>query len=200
MGRHNRATVWRLKYPMGSPKGLAEPTMNRDTVILIFAASAGLALVALFVALSAHSKLATARKAYAVLQATSDGRTILDAVATYGKDLKVFEDGLNKLIERQNDLALAMKASIRNVALVRYDAFEDMGGRLSFSAALVDDHGSGLVLSAISGRAEARAYAKIVEEGESEAGLSPEEQQVIGEAIAMAGRKRTRPKVKATRR
>ncbi|MGH2718124.1 MAG: DUF4446 family protein [Actinomycetota bacterium] len=166
----------------------------------MFAASAALGVVGLWVALSAHSKLAAARRAFAVLQATSDGRTILDAVATYGKDLKVFEEGLNKLIERQNDLAVNLKASIRNVSLVRYDAFEDMGGRLSFSAALVDDHGSGLVLSAISGRAEARAYAKIVEEGESEAGLSPEEQQAISEAVAMAGRKRSRSKVKATRR
>jgi hypothetical protein len=181
---------------MGSPT----PTMNRETILLIFAASAALAVIALIVAISAHGKLAAARRAYAVLQATSDGKTLMDAVATYGRDLKIFEDGLNKLIERQNDLSLALKASIRNVALVRYDAFEDMGGRLSFSAALVDDYGSGLVLSAISGRTEARAYAKIVEEGESEAGLSPEEQNAIEEAVAMAGRRRSRSKVKATRR
>ena len=178
---------------MGSPK----PIMNRETIVLI-AASAALAAIALIVAISAHRKMAMARRAYAVLQATSDGKTLLDAVATYGRDLRIFEDGLNKLIERQNDLALALKASIRNVALVRYDAFEDMGGRLSFSAALVDDHGSGLVLSAISGRTEARAYAKIVEEGESEAGLSPEEHKAIAEA--MSQRKRNRSKVKATRR
>jgi hypothetical protein len=174
--------------------------MNRDSILLIFAASAAVAAIALIVAISAHRKLAGARRAYAVLQATSDGKTLLDAVATYGRDLKLFEEGINRLIERQNDLTMALKSSIRNVALVRYDAFEDMGGRLSFSAALVDDLGSGLVLSAISGRTEARVYAKIVEEGESEAGLSPEEQKAIGEAVAMAGRKRARSKVRATRR
>ena len=75
--------------------------------------------------------------------------------------------------------------------------FEDMGGRLSFSAALVDDHGSGLVLSAISGRTEARAYAKIVDEGESEIGLSPEERKAIAEA--MTDRTRQKSKVKARR-
>jgi hypothetical protein len=178
---------------MGSPT----PIMNRETIVLI-AASAALAAVALIVAMSAHRKLGAARRAFAVLQATSDGKTLLDAVATYGRDLKLFEDGLNKLIERQNDLAAGLKASIRNVALVRYDAFEDMGGRLSFSAAMVDDHGTGLILSAISGRTEARVYAKILEEGESEAGLSPEEQKAISEA--MSGRKRNRSKVKAMRR
>jgi hypothetical protein len=81
--------------------------------------------------------------------------------------------------------------------VVRYDAFEDMGGRLSFSAALMDDHGSGLVLSAISGRLEARAYAKIIEDGESEMGLSPEERKAIDEA--MTGKRQTRTKVKARR-
>src|SRR6267378_3181094 len=96
-------------------------------------------------------------------------------------------------LSAQRRLAVAR----RSLAVVRYDAFEDMGGRLSFSAALMDDHGSGLVLSAISGRMEARAYAKIIEEGESEMGLSPEERKAIDEA--MTGSKRNRTKVKARR-
>ena len=50
--------------------------------------------------------------------------------------------------------------ALRHVAVVRYDAFGDMGGRLSFSAALLDDQGDGLVLSSINGRSETRTYAK----------------------------------------
>ena len=49
---------------------------------------------------------------------------------------------------------------MRHVAVVRYDAFADMGGRLSFSAALYDDSGDGFVLSSINGRSETRTYAK----------------------------------------
>src|SRR5438067_907253 len=156
--------------------------MNRETIAFI-AASAGLA--------------AAARRSLAILQGSSNGKTLLDVVATYGKDLQLFEDGLNKIIERQDDLYAHLASSVRNIAVVRYDAFEDMGGRLSFSAALMDEHGSGLVLSAISGRLEARAYAKIIEEGESEMGLSPEERKAIDEA--MSGKKQTRTKVKARR-
>ncbi|MEA2500273.1 MAG: hypothetical protein QOD01_384 [Actinomycetota bacterium] len=170
--------------------------MNRETIVLI-AASGGLAAVALAVALSAHRRLAVARRSLAVLQGSSNGKTLLDVVATYGKDLQLFEDGLNRIIERQDDLYAHLASSVRNIAVVRYDAFEDMGGRLSFSAALMDDHGSGLVLSAISGRMEARAYAKIIVEGESEMGLSPEERKAIDEA--MTGSKRNRTKVKARR-
>ncbi len=195
-----------MKYPRDSlaePDRRARPTslterghMNRETIALI-AASGGLAVIALIVSVSMHSRLKAMRRALSVLQGSSRGKNLVDTVAEFGKDLRLFENGVNRLIERQDELAAALSTTVRNVAVVRYDAFEDMGGRLSFSAALVDDHGNGLVLSAISGRMEARAYAKIVEEGESELGLSPEAQRAIEEALS--GRKRSRAKVKARR-
>jgi hypothetical protein len=69
------------------------------------------------------------------------------------------------------------------VSVVRYDAFGDMGGRLSFSAAMLDDGGDGLVLTAIHGRSETRSYIKGVKGGSSEASLSPEELQAISYAL-----------------
>ena len=66
---------------------------------------------------------------------------------------------------------------------MRYDAFGDMGGRLSFSAAMLDDGGDGLVLTAIHGRSETRSYIKGVKGGSSEASLSPEELQAISYAL-----------------
>ena len=66
--------------------------------------------------------------------------------------------------------------------MVRYDAFGDMGGRLSFSAALYDDDGDGLVISSINGRSETRTYAKPLIDLRSEHRLSPEEEQAISAA------------------
>jgi hypothetical protein len=77
----------------------------------------------------------------------------------------------------------ALSDALRHVAVVRYDAFGDMGGRLSFTAALLDDAGDGLILTAIHGRSEARTYAKGVIGGSSEQSLSPEEQQAIDAAL-----------------
>jgi hypothetical protein len=72
--------------------------------------------------------------------------------------------------------------AMRNVAVVRYDAFGDMGGRLSFSAAIFDSLGDGMVISSINGRSETRTYAKALRAHESEQKLSPEEEQAIREA------------------
>ncbi len=69
--------------------------------------------------------------------------------------------------------------ALRHVAVVRYDAFGDMGGRLSFSAALYDDAGNGLVISSINGRSETRTYAKPLVDLRSDHTLSPEEEQAI---------------------
>ena len=72
--------------------------------------------------------------------------------------------------------------ALRHVAVVRYDAFGDMGGRLSFSAAVIDDQGDGLVFSSIHARGESRTYAKGVVGGTSDATLTPEEQQALSAA------------------
>lgn len=79
-------------------------------------------------------------------------------------------------------LRSALGQALRHVAVVRYDAFGDMGGRLSFSAAVIDDNGDGLVISSIHARGESRTYAKGVVGGASDATLTPEEQQALAAA------------------
>ena len=71
-------------------------------------------------------------------------------------------------------------AALRHVAVVRYDAFGDMGGRLSWSLALLDDGGDGVVLTSIHGRSEARTYAKNVTAWVCDQPTSPEEEEALG--------------------
>jgi hypothetical protein len=76
--------------------------------------------------------------------------------------------------------------ALRHLAVVRYDAFDDMGGRLSWSLALLDDSGDGVVLTSIRGRSEARTYAKSVTGWRSEQELSPEETEAVSHARSAA--------------
>jgi len=95
-------------------------------------------------------------------------------------------DGADALPEdvhglRQEVAALRAEAkdALRHLAVVRYDAFGDMGGHLSWSLALLDDGGNGVVLTSIHGRSDARTYAKSVAGWLSEQQLSPEESEAI---------------------
>jgi hypothetical protein len=66
--------------------------------------------------------------------------------------------------------------AFRDLAVVRYDALSEMSGQLSFSVALLNALGDGVVLSSINGRTETRTYAKIVRSGAGTQALSPEEE------------------------
>ena len=85
---------------------------------------------------------------------------------------------------RQEVAALKSEAgdALRHLAVVRYDAFGDMGGHLSWSLALLDDGGHGVVLTSIHGRSEARTYAKNITGWTCEQQLSPEEDEAISHA------------------
>ena len=72
--------------------------------------------------------------------------------------------------------------ALRDLAIVRYDALNEMTGQLSFSLALLNTAGDGVVLSSINGRSETRTYAKVVLGGAGTQPLSPEEEQAVRSA------------------
>lgn len=93
------------------------------------------------------------------------------------------EKCLAELEHSQQIQGNSILSTLKHVGLVRFNAFDDMGGELSFAAALLDDHGNGLVFSTISGRTETRTYAKLVQGGKSHLVLSGEEQRAIQQAM-----------------
>lgn len=77
--------------------------------------------------------------------------------------------------------------ALRDVGLVRYDALQEMSGQMSFSLALLNAAGDGVVVSSINGRAETRTYAKTVRASEGTQELSPEEEAAIRSAKLGSG-------------
>jgi hypothetical protein len=77
-----------------------------------------------------------------------------------------------------------LDGAIAHCGLIRYDAYNEMSGRQSTSIALLDSSRSGVVLSSIHHRDEARLYAKQVSEGKGELRLSPEEEEALRLAMS----------------
>src|SRR5205085_7054324 len=134
----------------------------------------------------AHLRFARLRRQYSVLQGDGDGASLLSVVRDQAQDMARLRDEVMASGQALGSARADLADAIRHVSVVRYDAFADMGGRLSFSAALLDDAGDGLVLTSINRRTETRSYAKGVKGGTSEHTLSPEEEQAI--AFALRGR------------
>lgn len=89
-------------------------------------------------------------------------------------------DGLRERIVVLED---KMTGAKRHVGLVKYDAFEDVGGNQSFALAVYDDKGDGALLTSLIGRTDCRVYCKPLLGGKSERSLSQEEQRAIREAV-----------------
>lgn len=106
-------------------------------------------------------------------------------VETHARALAQLQKGSRQLARGEKRLYELHQEAIQRIAVVRFDAFEDMGGRLSFSAALLDAQGDGIVITAINARQETRCYAKEVQGGRGLRNLSDEETQAIREAMSM---------------
>ena len=107
----------------------------------------------------------------------------------HARALHRLEAAIKGLVSTDARLANDLRGAVQHVGLIRYDAFEDVGGRLSFSCALLDDRSNGVVITSINGRQDTRVYAKPVREGQSEYNLSEEEEEAIREARAGAREK-----------
>jgi Protein of unknown function (DUF4446) len=94
-------------------------------------------------------------------------------------------DSAERLDERVGAVELALQGTFAHRALVRYDAYNELSGRQSMSIALLDGTRSGIVLSCIHHRDQARVYAKQIRAGASELELSPEEAEAIQLALTV---------------
>jgi len=84
-----------------------------------------------------------------------------------------------------NRLSQKMSSTSGNLAVMRYNAFGDVGSDLSFSLALIDDQQNGVVITSIYGREESRIYAKPIENGTSAYHLTEEELAVVKKASSL---------------
>ncbi|MDP2013751.1 MAG: DUF4446 family protein [Actinomycetota bacterium] len=147
------------------------------SVLVIVSLLIGMSGVA--VGVFAMVRLSHLHRSYALLEAAEGRENFVDVVARTIEEFHVLRDEVGDL-----DLSLAqtrreLAQALRHVSVVRYDAFGDLGGRFSFSAAMLDDSGDGLVLTSIHGRSETRTYLKGLSGGIADIELSPEENEAL---------------------
>jgi hypothetical protein len=154
-------------------------TFSAETLSLLVLIALGLAGFALL--LSAMSQGRRRNEPRGPIQMDDVLRGVLEGQARQIQRLEGAVRSLSVTDRRQEGL---FEGTVQHVGLVRYDAFEDVGGRLSFSCAMLDDHGTGVVMTSINGRQDTRVYAKPIVDGRSQYNLSIEEEEAIRQALA----------------
>lgn len=154
-------------------------TFSIETLSLLVLGALALGLLALL--LSAMSQARRRPEQRGPIQMDDALRGILEGHQKQLQRLEAAVRSLNATNRRQEGL---IEGSVQRIGLIRYDAFEDVGGRLSFSCALLDEHGTGVVMTSINGRQDTRVYAKPITHGTSTYNLSVEEEEAIRQALA----------------
>jgi hypothetical protein len=163
-----------------------------DTTGIVALAAAATAAVALLLSLFLAVRLRRVRADQRFVLGDHNQDLVSHAAELQGQfqALNGFvQDVAERLQERMSVAETRLDGTIAYTALVRYDAYGEMSGRQSTSIALLDGSRSGVVLSSIHHRDQARLYAKQVHQGRGELELSPEENEAIRVAVEGGGEK-----------
>ena len=163
--------------------------LNSTQGIVALAAAAG-AIVAIVWALVLSIKLRRVRASQRAVLGEGGQRDLVTHAAALESAFVQLRDWVEETaatLERRTDTAeQRIDGCIAYTSLIRYDAYGEMSGRQSSSMALLDSRRTGVVVSSILHREQARVYVKEIHEGVSEFDLSPEEQEAIETALAGA--------------
>jgi hypothetical protein len=159
-----------------------------STAGIIALAAGAVAVAALLIALTLAAQLRRVRAAQRAVIGEGPERDLAAHAHELERGLSALREHVDavggRLDARANEADVRLEGAITHAAVVRYDAYDEMTGRQSSSIALLDDRRNGLVLSSILHREQARMYAKPVVGGQSEIGLSPEEEAAVAQALS----------------
>ncbi len=165
-------------------------TSITDTQGIVALAAAAAALLALIGCAALAISMRRTRRAQRVLLGPEGQQDVVAHAAAMQAAFEALreyvEDAGRGLDGRLTNLEAILRGTIAHRALVRYDAYNELSGHQSMSIALLDDEQSGIVLSCIHHRDQARVYAKQVHRGQGELELSPEEAEAVRIALTPA--------------
>ncbi len=149
--------------------------------------AAGVAAVALVWVIVLAVKLRRIRAAQHTILGDSDTDLVAHAASLQEAFIQLrdwVEEVARGLESRVGASEHRMDGCIAHTSVVRYDAMNELSGQQSSTVALLEDRRTGVVISSILHRDQARLYVKQVREGNPEYELSPEEQQAVEQAVA----------------
>ncbi|MCX6373731.1 MAG: DUF4446 family protein [Actinobacteria bacterium] len=155
----------------------------RDIAPYVALASAALTLALFVLVIVLWRSVRRVRRAQLVVMGHHEQRDIVAHVGSLDSQVRNLREAVELLTDELDEQKRHLDRALTNRAIVRYDAFRDAGGEQSASFALLDNHRSGVVFSAIAARDFARIYVKHLRDGVADRDLSPEEQRAVAAAV-----------------
>jgi hypothetical protein len=123
------------------------------------------------------------KKRYRSLLKGVGNKNLEEIILSNAQKIEILEEMIKENDNRVEGFSKEISNTLRNFSIKRYNAFDGVGGEQSFSLALLNDEGSGFIITGIHGRDDSRTYAKPVTEGRSKYNLTEEEKIVLSSAL-----------------
>ncbi len=167
---------------MGSPISEMIYQYTGIDMIYFIGGFAVLTIILLILMIVSLCKLKKLRKKYEAFTRGKNGESLEDTVKEYLDKVDHTIDLLTMTREELINLRKNQKIAFQKMGMVRYDAFLDLTGQLSYSLALLDKSDNGFVLNSVYSREGSYSYIKEIKAGECEIELSKEEKQALDQA------------------
>ena len=154
--------------------GMKLPTVVTLLCILVI-------LLIILIIFIVHKMNVMARK-YDALMSGKKGADLEKIIRIRFKEMDQVKANAKRITKEHKQIQNHLSSCISKYALVKYDAFDKMAGKLSFVIALLNDDNSGIVLNAMHSREGCFTYAKEIVNGESYIPLSEEEKEALEQA------------------
>lgn len=152
-------------------------------VLAIMAAIILILLILIIVNMCTVKKL---KKKYAKFMTGKDAKSLENEIIGLFEDNKFIKASVDKNKKEIRTLYKNMESTLQKVGIIKYDAFNQMGGKLSFSLALLDENNNGFILNSVHSAEGCYSYTKQVKSGECDILLGNEEQQALDMAMGIA--------------
>ena len=136
-------------------------------------------LFILFQVLKMRAKINRLNKKYSYFMAGEKGQTLEFKLSTEVRELREMMQTSKAMLHQQELLATMQLNSVQKIGVLKYDAFEETGDKLSFSITFLDGRNNGVVITSLSGRETSRIYGKRILNGRAKEALSVEEAQSV---------------------
>lgn len=154
---------------------------------LVFYVTIALSVVSIILAvvlIIVLCKLKTLKRRVDSLTRGKDTESLEDIIVSFLERVESLEEGEEITRAALNAIKDNLKITYQKTGLVKYDAFREMSGALSYSLALLDKENNGVLISSMYSREGCYTYAKEIIKGESKINLSEEEAEALKQAVA----------------
>lgn len=157
--------------------------MEIDIMTIIAAVSVVISLISLVIAIVAIKKYNALYRKYDMFMRGKDAESLEDFIMEERYDIEELQDADESNKEAMRLMNRNIRSSFQKFGIVHYDAFEGMGGKMSFAMTMLDYTNSGIVLNCMHAREGCFLYVKEVDAGSTDTPLGAEEKESLERAL-----------------